>query len=93
MKYIYFTFIYIIVSLNFIGTLIFSRFLPKDKIQCQDWSRLGEKMQGRNFRGYISIAISFIIVFYGISNSILLLDKNTRCLQLVGGSGCSNNSV
>ena len=50
-------------------------------------------MQGRNFRGYISIAISFIIVFYGISNSILLLDKNTRCLQLVGGSGCSNNAV
>jgi len=78
----------LIVFINIIGTIIFVRFLPKNKEQCHVWNKEGDDPTQKLVRGYLSISISVLVVLYGIVTAGLLLDSKTACLEAVGGSGC-----
>lgn len=82
---------WIIFVINIIGTLTFTTFLPKQKDQCQEWKVQGEmstSFPSNRVSGYLSIAISSVVLIYGILGAIILLDPSLSCLSAFGGPGC-----
>ena len=70
-----------------ICTLIFTPYLPKDKAQCHEWQRLGDASPS-TWRPYFTFVLTSIVVLYGFTATVLLLNESTACLPAIGGSGC-----
>ncbi len=76
------------MGLSIIACVIFTVFLPKSKEQCAEWKVLGEIAGKSKNRAYLTLVICFIVITYGITAAVLLLNTNTSCLEIVGGNGC-----
>jgi len=82
---------WIIFAINIIGTFAFTSFLPKQKDQCQEWKVQGEMstaFPSNKTSGFLSIAIAFCVLIYGLLGAIFLLDPQLSCIKAFGGSGC-----
>jgi hypothetical protein len=85
-RYTNYTLCLIVISIS--CALVFIRFLPKDKAECQEWKAKGLEAGISKYTGYVSAFLSSFMVIYGFVCGILLLDSETSCLAAVGGSGC-----
>lgn len=79
----------VLLAINMVATIIFVPFLPSSREECQRWQALGEQMGTSKRRGQVTLGISVVIVVYGVVAAILLLDPDTACSAVVGGSGCN----
>ena len=77
-----------IVGIALFANFSFTQFLPNQKEQCAEWKRKGEVIGKSELRAYIFTGVVLAIVSYGILASILLLDSETSCLKVFGGTGC-----
>ncbi len=87
-----------IFSINLAGMLIFTRFLPKDKSQCEEWKQAGNTFVNSSNPfvaiftparvGYASAALATMTITYQLVSTIVLLNPKTACLSAFGGSGC-----
>jgi len=75
-------------SIAILCTFIFTPYLPKDKAQCHEWKRVGEEAPNR-WRPYFTLVLTSIVVLYGFTATVLLLNDSTACLPIIGGGGCS----
>lgn len=78
----------LIIGISFGFCFMFTNFLPKSKEQCIEWKYKGDVIGKSKLRAKIILIISTLLLIYGITGAILLLNKNTSCLQFVGGNGC-----
>jgi hypothetical protein len=56
------------------------------KTMAQDWKSL--QTDKKSYSGFITLILSIIVVGYGFTTAILLLNSSTSCLAFIGGSGC-----
>jgi hypothetical protein len=78
----------LLTAISVIGCMIFTRFLPASKDECQAWRVQGEAMGTSEMRGRVSLVIVVLIVGYGVIAAILLLNVDTACQPAIGGAGC-----
>jgi hypothetical protein len=78
----------ILVCITFVGTIIFTPFLPSSKDKCHYWKTLGEKAGLSDRRALYTLILSVVVVSYGILCAVLLLNDSTQCMTWIGGSGC-----
>ena len=86
----------LILGISLAALLFFTRFLPRQKFECQEWKTLGESGKfwlSPNTVGRISAVIATTIVTYQICTSVALLNPSTSCLTIFGGGGCSGTST
>jgi hypothetical protein len=81
----------LILGINVISCIVFTRYLPRQKDECQEWKLLGQS--GHFFLssltvGRLSVIIAVTIVTYQIIASVMLFNPETSCLPAFGGSGC-----
>jgi len=76
------------LSTNVIATLVFTRFLPKNKLECHQWNEQGSGSSFAKYRGYLTLTLAVMTVLYGIIGAILILNPDTACSEALGGSGC-----
>lgn len=79
---------YLVLGVNVAGLLIFTPFLPRQKEECHEWRIRGELSGNSTSVGYASVFLTTAVITYGILCSLLLINENTSCLQLIGGTGC-----
>lgn len=82
----------VITVISVSSTFFFIYFLPRSKEMCHEWKKKGEKMGANFLRGCISLILSVVIIVYGFTVAILLLDPASSCLPAVGGTGCHHQS-
>ena len=75
-------------TVNLIGMVLFTKFLPKQKAQCHEWRKKGEDAGNSFLYGVASTAIAVLCITYGILCSIMLVNPKTACMKAFGGSGC-----
>jgi len=83
----------LVLVISLAGLVFFTRFLPRQKYECQEWKMLGETGQfwlSPITVGRCSAVIAFAIVTYQIVSSVALLNPSTSCLTVFGGAGCSS---
>jgi len=78
----------LVISIMVASAFAFTPFLPSGIEECDAWSKKGDLMGTSVTRGKLTLVMAIIIMGYGISASILLLDSQTSCQPAVGGSGC-----
>ena len=89
---------WMIFGINLAGMLIFTRFLPKQKSQCEEWKQAGNTFVNSSNPfvaiftparvGYASAALATMTITYQLVSTIVLLNPKTACLSAFGGSGC-----
>lgn len=78
----------LLTGISCVASLIFTRFLPASKEECQEWKQKGEEMGQSTTRAKIALFLTVCTVSYGLTAAILLLNTSTSCLSFIGGSGC-----
>jgi hypothetical protein len=86
-RYTNYTILVFVISA--VNSCIWVWFLPRSIAHCAQWQLEGEKSGNSTTRGYIAAGMCGVVMTYGFLTAFLLLDENTSCLKIVGGSGCS----
>ena len=85
----------LILGISLVALVFFTRFLPRQKFECQEWKMLGETGQfwlKPTTVGQLSAVIAATIVTYQIVSSVALLNPSTACMTLFGGPGCGGST-
>lgn len=85
-----------VLGISLASLFVFTPFLPRTKQECAEWKELGES--GRFWlsptaTGALSAAIAVILVGYVTVASVAILDPDTSCMEVFGGSGCDTLSA
>lgn len=78
----------LILAINVVGILFFTRFLPRQKEECHEWRKIGELRGQSSLVGWASLTIAIVVIAYGILASVMLLNTATSCIPAFGGTGC-----
>lgn len=76
-----------LIAITITFTLVFVPFLPRNKVECYEWRRLGESKPWAP-RPYLTLFLCVAVVLYGFVAAVLLLVPATSCSAAVGGEGC-----
>jgi len=89
---------WMIFGINMAGMYIFTRFLPIQKKQCQEWKDAGNTFVNSanpivawftpSRVGYSSAFLATITILYQVISAGVLLNPDTACLAAFGGEGC-----
>lgn len=79
----------VVTAIGMCACLVFTTFLPTQKAMCAEWKRRGELAGGSNLRAGLTLLVALVIVGYGITGSILLMNPKTSCMKAIGGPGCT----
>lgn len=95
-KFMAYTFM--IFGINLVGMFCFTRFLPIQKAQCQEWKEAGNTFVDSpnpivawftpRRVGYCSAIVASVTILYQVISAFVLLNPDTACLAAFGGGGC-----